>query len=204
MDVHPKVAVVSANFGNFDKPIDDGRVTITEREFPLRDKSMTPRLQARIVKTHMWDFVPGYDYYLWVDSSCRLQKDGVQWFLDRLGDADIAVFKHPHRNTVQEEADYLKHRLEIGCPYITPRYENEDIDGQLAAVNPKLPLYASTAFICRESLAVRHALQDWWYYISRYHSIDQLGLPYVIRNLKVNIIPDNYLKCEALEYVRNK
>lgn len=205
MDVRrPRVAIVSANFGAFDKPIDDGRITITEQQYPARSKSMTPRLQARIVKTHMWEFVPGYDYYLWVDSSCRLQKDGVQWFLDKLGDAGIAVFKHPHRNTVQEEADYLKKRLDMGCTYITPRYENEDIDGQLAVVDPDGPLYASTAFICRNTPAVQRAMKEWWYHISRFHSIDQLSLPWVIKGLKVNIIPDNYLKCEALEFVRNK
>lgn len=197
-----QVAVVSANFGDFEKPVDDGRVTITEKEYPARDKSMTPRLQARIVKTHMWEFVPGYNYYLWVDSSCRLRDEG--WFVDKLGDADTAVFKHPHRKTVQEEADYLKKRLEIGCPYITPRYQNEDIDGQLAMVDPEAELYASTAFICRNSPKVRAAMRDWWYHISRYHSIDQLSLPHVLRGLNVNVIPDNYLKCEALEYVRGR
>jgi hypothetical protein len=195
---------VSANFGSFDKPVDDGRITITEKEFPGRNKSMTPRLQARIVKTHMWEFVPGYDYYLWVDSSCRLQKGGSQWFLNKLGDADIAVFKHPHRNTVQQEADYLKHRLAIKCPYITPRYEGEDIDGQLTAVDPSAPLYASTAFICKDSPVLREAMKEWWYQISRYHSIDQLALPHATQSLRVNIIPDNYLKCEALQYVRNR
>lgn len=203
MDV-TQIAVVSANIGGFEKPIDDGRTTITDAEFSRRDKSMTPRLQARIVKTHMWEFVPGHDYYLWVDSSCRLQKDGLRWFVDKLGGADIAVFKHPHRNTVQKEADYLKERLGMGCPYITPRYENEDIDGQLAVVDPSAELYASTAFICGNSPKVRAAMRDWWYHISRYHSIDQLSLPYVSRDLKVNVIPDNYLKCEALEYVRGR
>lgn len=206
MDVRsPRVALVSANFGAFEKPVNDGRVTITESEFPLRDKSMTARLQARIAKTHMWEFLPDYDYYLWVDSSCRLRnKDAVQWFLDKLGKGDIAVFRHPHRHTVQEEADYLKKRLAMNCPYITPRYENEDIGGQLAAVNPDAPLYASTAFIYKDSPVVRGAMREWWYNISRYHSIDQLSLPHVIQGLDVRVIPDNYLKCEAIEYVRNK
>ncbi len=216
MDANPKIAVVSANLGDFDHPVQHARQTvnydpylITDKEFPRRDKSMTPRLQARIVKTHMWDFAPGYDYYLWVDSSCRLSdENSVQWFLDKLGDGEIAVFKHPHRDTVQEEADYLRHRLAINCPYITPRYENEDIDGQLAAVDPSAHLYASTAFICKNTPAVRGATKEWFYHISRFHSIDQLSFPHAIHELEyeldVRVIPDNYLKCEALEYVRNK
>lgn len=195
------IASVTANMGKFDKPSNVDFV-ITDKDFPLRDKSMTPRLQARIVKMFMWQFVPDYDYYLWVDSSCHLKdKD---WFLQQLGYNDIAVFAHPHRDTVQEEADYLKHRLKINCPYITPRYENEDIDGQLEEVDPTAPLYASTAFIYKDSPRVRRAMKEWWYNTSRYHSIDQLSLPWAIKDLDVSVIEDNYLKCPALEYVRNQ
>lgn len=202
MDV--RCAVASANFGGFEKPIDDGRITITEKEFPIRDKSMTPRLQARIVKTHMWQFVPGYDYYLWIDSSCRLKSK--QWFLEQLGDTDMAVFKHPHRDTIKEEADYLKERLHIGCSYITPRYEHEDIDGQLLAVDPNEMLFASTAFIYRDSPKIRQAMKDWWYHISRYHSIDQLSLSEVLldNECNVSVITENYENCEGVEYVRNR
>lgn len=214
MDVYPaRIAVVSANFGGFDKTPDHVKQSvdcdfyhITEKQFPLRKNSMTPRLQARIVKTHMWDWAKGYKYRLWVDSSCRLSHpDSVKWFLEQLGDADIAVFKHPHRKTVQDEADYLKKRLAIDCPYITPRYESELIDEQLEQVNPGAELYASTAFIYRtRSAQTTIAMKNWWYQISRYHSIDQLSLPWVIKSLNYKVIDKNYLKIPYLEYVRNK
>jgi hypothetical protein len=197
-----QIAVVSANFGKFEKPIEDGRVTITEKEFPLRDKSMTPRLQARIVKAHMWQFVPGYGYYLWVDSSCRLKS--IDWFMEQVKFYDIAVFKHPHRQTIQQEADYLKERLKINCSYITPRYENELIDEQLAQINPDRRLFASTAFIYKNSPQIQQAMRAWWYQISRYHSIDQLSFSEVIKDLRVNIMAENYENCEGIEYVRNK
>jgi hypothetical protein len=114
----------------------------------------------------------------------------------------MAVFKHPNRNTIQEEADYLRHRLAISCPYISPRYTNEDIDGQLAEIDPKAVLYASTSFIYKNSEKTREALKEWWYHISRYHSIDQLSFPWVTRNLKVNVINKPYMKCGFLEYTR--
>lgn len=209
-----KILVVSASLGGFDQKRDHEKQSVdcdfyqfTDENFPPRSKAMTPRLQARIPKMTSWQMRPGYDYYLWVDSSCRLaSKDSVKWFLDHLGDADIAVFKHPHRNTVQEEADYLKYRLSINCPYITPRYENERIDDQLAAVDPQAQLYASTAFIYKNDTPARDLLTLWWLHTSLYHSIDQLSLPKAIADsgAKVGVIPDNYLKCEALEYVRNK
>lgn len=217
-----KICVISANLGGFEKTvyheeqelpdgIDEIKFRcITDAEYPPRLRSMTPRLQARIVKTFGWQFEPDFDYYLWIDSSCRLSRENsVKWFFDKLGDNDIAVFKHPRRNTIQEEADYLRERLVLEKEgrkqkYVLPRYENEDIDGQLTEVDPMQGLYASTVFICRNNSKIRHALKDWWYHISRWHSIDQLSLPFVLfeNNCAVNVIQDNYLKCDYIEAVR--
>lgn len=209
-----KIVVVSANLGSFEpqKPhvaqsVDCDFIRVDDNSFPPRFNSMTPRLQARIVKTHMWDFAPDYDIYLWVDSSFRLNSpDAVAWFLEQLGDKDIAVFKHPNRETVMDEAEYVQHRLEIGCPYITPRYQNELIEEQLDQVNVGEELFASTAFICRPNKRIKQAMRDWWYHISRYHSIDQLSLPHCLieNGCKVEVIGDNFRKVKALEYVRTK
>lgn len=203
------VGIVSANLGKFDPDIQRSKgdfYMITEREYPLRSGAMTPRLQARIVKTHTWDFAPGYDYYLWVDASCVLSPDASEWFMKQLGDADMAVFRHNKRQTVGEEADYLKHRLDIGCPYITPRYAHEDIDGQMAVVRPKDRLFATTAFICKDSPRVRAMMREWWYHISRFHSIDQLSLPHVLNqsDCTYRVIDQDYLKSPYLHYARGR
>lgn len=216
-----KVALFSANLGSFDKPVEHAKQELPEgveltshrfsdKDIPPRFNAMTPRLQARIVKMFGWQMLPGHDYYIWVDSSCALaQPDSLKWFLEQCKDVDIAVFKHPHRSTVQEEADYLKERLVLEREgkkqkYILPRYENELIDEQLAEVDPEAQLFASTAFIYKDSPVVRKAMKEWFYHTSRYHIIDQLGLPQAIKNLKVRVIPENYLKVPYLQYVRNK
>lgn len=209
-----RILVVSANLGGFDKQQEHVKQSVgcdffvfTDENFPPRFNAMTSRLQARIPKMTSWQMKPDYDYYLWVDSSCRLSSpDSVKWFLEQLGDSDAAFFKHPHRQTIQEEADYLKYRLSINCPYITPRYENERIDDQLAVVDPEASLYASTAFIYRNTQASRDLLTLWWLHTSLYHSIDQLSLSKVIidSGADVQTIPDNYLKIPYLEYTRNK
>lgn len=212
MDVH--TLVVSANLGGFDKPVHHAKQSMkcdfqlyTDANFLPRMNSMTPRLQARIPKMMSWQMNPGYENYLWVDSSCRLShKDSVKWFLEQLGDEDIAVFKHPQRKTVQAEADYLKERLAKKCPYITPRYENERIDDQLAVIDPMAQLFASTAFIYKNDTPARDALTIWWLQTSLYHSIDQLSLPSAIEHsgATYNVIEEDYTKCKYLEYVRNK
>jgi len=207
-----KVLVVSASLGGFDEPrkhakqsIDCDYYQYTDENFPPRKNSMTPRLQARICKMFSWQTKPDYDFYIWVDSSCRLaHKDSVKWFLEKLGDEDAVFFKHPHRKTIQEEADYLKERLAKKCPYITPRYEGERIDDQLAVVDPTAELYATTAFAYKNDTQARDLLTVWWLHTSLYHSIDQLSLPNAIEKSGAshNVIPDNYLKCKYLEYMR--
>ncbi len=210
-----KLLIYTANLGNFDKTQNNEEQELpegidqieywrcTDSDFPPRFNAMTPRLQARIVKMFAYQMKSDFDYYLWVDSSCRLPRaDSAKWFMEKLGNANMAVFAHPNRKTIQEEADYLKHRLSIGCPYVTPRYENEDIDGILTEVDPSAPLYASTAFIYRRSPLVELAMKEWWYFTSRYHSIDQLGFTEAIKDLKVNVIPDDYQRCDYLEFVR--
>ncbi len=171
-----RLLIYTANLGNFDKRQENEEQELTEginsieywrctdSDFPPRFNAMTPRLQARIVKMFAWQMKPGFDYYLWVDSSCRLPRaDSARWFMEQLWNKDIAVFKHPTRKTIQEEADYLKERLELEKtgkkpPYVLPRYENEDIDGQLTEVNPQAELYASTAFIYKNTAAVQRII----------------------------------------------
>lgn len=214
-----KVAVITANLGNFDRRIDYVEQSLpydfyrfTDENFPPRFNSMTPRLQARIVKIFGWQMVPPHDYYIWVDASCILShRDSVKWFIEQCKDVDMAVFKHPHRNTIQEEADYIKHRLAINCPYLTPRYENELIDEQLAEIKADKGyadqnLFASTALVYKNNPKVQNVMFHWWYHTSRYHSIDQLSLPYILlkQRCTVRIIPDSYLKIPYLEHVRNK
>ncbi len=205
-----RLLIYTANLGNFDKRQDNEEQELpeginsieywrcTDEDFPPRFNAMTPRLQARIVKMFAWQMKPDFDYYLWVDSSCRLPRaDLAKFFMDKLWNKDIAVFKHPDRQTIQDEADYLKKRLILESegrkkPYVLPRYENEDIDGILEEVDPQAPLYASTAFMYRNTLDVQQALKEYFYYTSRYHSIDQLGFTEAIKDLKVSVIRDKY------------
>ena len=203
-----KLLIYSANLGDFDSypsHVDQGHAfwCCTDEDFPPRFNAMTPRLQARIVKTHGWQMKPGYDIYLWVDNSTRLLEGAADWMVEQLGDKDMALFRHNRRKTIQEEADYLKHRLAIGCPYVTPRYENEDIDGQLAEVDPQGQLFATTALIYRNTTGVRQALKTWWLHTSRFHSIDQLSLTNAIKGVSYNVIDADYLKVPYLEHTRS-
>lgn len=102
------VCCITANTGSFEKPVPFVEQSVPydffmfdDANFPPRHNAMTSRLQARIPKMFSYQMAPGYKYYMWVDSSCTLHhEDSIAWFMEKLGDADIALFKHPARNTI--------------------------------------------------------------------------------------------------------
>lgn len=213
MDQTLKTIILTANLGDFDTPVDPVKQNthvcfcrFTDENFPPVT-GLTPRLQYRIPKMFGWQLMPGYDIYIWLDGSFSLpREDSVEWLLGQLGDADMALFKHPWRDSIQEEADHIEEHLKAGKPYITSRYKNgfhyeqlEDI--RLDKEYTDDHLFTSTAFVYRDSEAVRDALRLWWLHTSRYFTVDQLALPYVIRNLKVNTIEDNQYKTPYLKLV---
>ncbi len=212
-DNQARIAVLTANLGNFDKRIDPVKQSlpfdfyrITDKEYPPRASAMTPRLQSRLVMMFGYEMIEKpYDYYIWVDASLTLQNpDSVQWFVEQVKDYDMAIFEHPNRKTVQEEAEYMQHRLDIGCPYITPRYKNEDIWGQLKQVDPNDPLLIGTAFAYKNNERVRAFMKEWWHHTSRWHMEAQIAQYHAIKvsGVKLNILRGSYFKHPYVAYVR--
>lgn len=207
-----KIAILSANLGNFDKPIpcakqilpEDWEVsyhTFTDEDFPPII-GLTPRMQYRIPKMFGWQMFPDYDYYIWLDGSMSLQHpDSVKWFIDKCGGHDMALFRHPWRKTMKEETDHIEEKLKENNRYITPRYKNGLHKEQLAECLADShfedkALYTSTAFVYKNNYRVQEALKFWWYHSSRYFTCDQIVLPYVVfkGGLDINVIQENQFK----------
>ena len=210
-----RIAVVSANLGGFDEPVahvpqegvDVQYHAFTDAIFPPRPRAMTPRLQAKIPKMFAWDLLPGYDAYLWLDASLQLSKpDSVAWFVAQMNGRDIAVFRHPDRLTIAEEADFLRTKMAHGSRYILARYQGEDLDGQMAAIGKSsgLRLFAAGAFIYKPTPMVQAAFKDWWVHASRFHIIDQLAFPFVLHEWGVNpsVIDEDIYKASRLRFTR--
>lgn len=190
-------AIISANLGGYEPPADWVRQQapegwavevhrFTDANFPPRAKAMTPSLQAGILKMFGWEFVPGFDAYIWVDASRQITSPHfAEWMLDELAGAEFAVFLHPQRRTIREEYEFVKAKLAAGSRYLLKRYAGEWLDEQVAAIcdveNFKdRALYASTSFAYRPTESVKAALKEWWFHKSRYLLHDQLALPLVL------------------------
>lgn len=213
-----KLAILSANLNSFDKVVEPVEQELpkgvdeiayhcfTDSDFPPIT-GLTPRLQYRIPKCFGWQMFPGYDYYIWLDGSMSFTKeDSAKWFVDQLDNADLAAFKHPYRSTIQEECDHIEDHLNQGKPYITSRYKNGLHKEQLADIQlddnyEDDHLYASTAFIYRDSEEVRDAMRLWWLHQSRYYTCDQLAFTYALRGLAVRVIDENPFKAAYLTHV---
>jgi hypothetical protein len=214
MDV-PKIAVISASLGGFDQPIKHTNQTVradyftfTDENFPRRFNAMTPRLQAKIPKMFGWQLKPGYDYYLWLDGNLRLaHQESIQYFLDALENHDIAVLKHPDRDTVHWEYRYNWRALHSNAPsnYMKARYENEFLDEQMAVLDPNDQLVNGGVFMYRNTPAVWAMLKEWFYHVCRYQVNDQIPLPYVLKQsgLRANVLPDVFRDCMWLENMRH-
>lgn len=209
------IAILSANLNSFDKPIEPVEQNrsftyhcFTDQDFPPIT-GLTPRLQYRIPKLFGWEMFQGYDTYMWLDGSVSFNRpDCLEWWLEELGDSDIAFIKHPDRHSIKEEADYIDRRIKKGNEYLINRYKNGQHQEQVQEAYKDQSfkdnsLYATTAFIYKNVPVVQQMMKDWWYYQSRYYTCDQVNLPVAIHKsgVKVKSIDANLFKCPYLSFL---
>lgn len=220
-----RLAILTCILGDFDTPVDPVDQLIpdgwdvdfhrwTDEDFPPI-KGLTPRLQYRIPKYFGWEMHPDFDFYIWLDGSVTfLRSDCVKWWLEQLGNNDIALFAHPDRSTIKDEVQYIDDRLhrrvgkKAGQDYIIERYGGGLHEDYLIKVLSDRhyqddKLYASTAFIYRNSPRVQAMMHDWWFDQSRYYTCDQVHLPYVLDKwgCKVKVLDEPIYKSGYLSLV---
>ena len=213
--------ILSANLGSYDPeipwvkqnsyqgtPISVCRYN--DASFPGRELAMTPRLKPALIKMFGWEFLPGFDYYIWVDGSKTFTSpDFGAFMLEQLGKSDLAIFKHPQRNSIKEEYEFVKSKMAGGNDYLLSRYRGEWLDEQYQFIR-QFPLfrdtclYASTGFAYRPNARIKTAFKEWWYHKTRFLLHDQLALPFVLARakVKVNVIEENIYKFPHWEHTR--
>lgn len=204
--------IYSANCGSFDKEFEwenQGVPTfrLNDLDCPPRPQALTPRIYSKLIKCFGWQFFPNYDTYIWADSSFKFLKGATEWLLSELGDADIAVVRHPWNKTIKEEYEFLiKNDFK---PYVNKRYGTEFTTQQYAVIKSD-PNYVDDCLFCggiivyRDKPVIQNMFKEWWYHITRYHLDDQLSLPYVLKNsgAKYNVIKKDIYHLPLIPYMR--
>jgi hypothetical protein len=205
MDVH--TLVVSASLGGFDQPFDSVPQSIphdfhlfTDETFPPRDKTMTPRLQAKIPKCFAWQLRPGYETYLWLDGNLRLARpDSLAHYLDALEGYDLVALRHPARPNIRQEVRYTRKGINQQSIYMLNRYPNECLKELYEVIERDQDytddlLVIGGIFLYRNTPEVQAMLKEWFYYMTRYIVQDQISFAYVLKKsgLKFNVLNEPY------------
>lgn len=196
-----RILVTSANLGQIDPPglhhcpqrapvgtaIDLSYYT--DHNLPPRVNALHPRLQAKIPKMLSHELNPGYDFYLWLDSSIFLaHEDAILWMLGELGQNEIALFRHPQRSTVGAELGFCLEQMSGNNPYLRSRYQNEPMQEQVASylstgafVDDRL--FACGIFLYSKALLANRPefLRNWYFECARWSVQDQLSLPWLLQ-----------------------
>ncbi|MBV8720623.1 MAG: DUF616 domain-containing protein [Candidatus Eremiobacteraeota bacterium] len=154
-------------------------------------RGKSPRLQAKRVKLFPPDTLPKHDVSIWIDASIRVTDTQklVDACLAALGDNDIAVFKHPERNDVLEEAKASSKMK---------KYDGFDLCKQAEhyhSVGLPTPsgLYAGGVIARRSTPRVRKLMEHWWGENVAWSPQDQISFPFALWKLdmKTGLIAGN-------------
>jgi cephalosporin hydroxylase len=226
MEKLPKVLVVSSNMGSKESNlmvtqnnVEATFICYNDLNFPLRDKSMKPRLTSKIPRCMSWEMHPGYDYYVWLDFKFNITNpNAISWLINQMKDNKIAFFRHHMRDSIKDEYGFIKYNIENphenGHEYLVERYSNEDMKTQMELyLSDKTfvdnNLFELACFIYHKSIVENkeyNVMKEFFHHICYYSVMDQLSFPYLLHkfNIKFSVIDQNVYHCPYLNQYKGK
>ena len=128
-------------------------------------------------------YFPDAEYSLWIDGSITLKVPLEELIHKFLQNTDIAMFPHPYRDCLYDEA--------MAC--ITFGLDDPDvIDSQINRYNlegylPRRGLFEATVILRRHTNEIRAFNETWWDEIKWGSRRDQISLPYVLHKTATDI-----------------
>lgn len=159
------------------------------------DTKWKNRRNVRIYKILTPLFLPGYDYYIWIDKTHDVYEKPAK-LIELIGDNDIGCFRHPTRDCVYQEIAILK-------KYFLDTIDNLNRSEKfLRSENfeENFGLIETPGMVFKNSDKVTAARLCWWDIICKYSSRDQVSLPYVLKtfDIKYHLFKDkdNYINAQ--------
>lgn len=200
-----KIHITSCVFGknlsidkiNLPQQIENDRYEITtsfynDDNFPLRDKSLHPRLKGKIPKMLEWMNVDA-DYYVWVDYPIEIITNEFYKIVEELEGFDMGLFNHRERNSIVEELEFMENEANNNNDYITSRYNNEPIREQVENYLKDFnfndnKLFNMGFFIYSKNVVNNvefNIMKDWFFHNTIYSIQDQISFPYLLSKHKI-------------------
>lgn len=155
--------------------------------------SNNPRLAARAVKTQPWKFVPGYEYYVWIDGSVELLDPEYPLWATERNIETIAAPAHPDRDCLFDEARAAE---------TWPKYAGAEAYAEsLRGSHPEhWGLWATTSIVWRNAPLAHTVAKSWWSACNIVVA-DQVSLPRVAKihytrptTLPINLYENRWFK----------
>ncbi len=154
-----------------------------------------PVMEAKRYKVLPHLFFPNDDITIWIDGNIWLQADSRTIADVLLGDADIAAFRHPYRETVWREFAVLKDDPRFAIPYLQKQLAEQWKTYRAEGLPINTALFECSVLIRRNNARVNRLMDAWWSQICRWQWRDQVSFPYVLwkygDGVKVNAINGN-------------
>ena len=143
-----------------------------------------PVREAKVYKCLPHQFVPGYDYCLWLDGTFAL-KVPIEYLIETYmqPDTDIAIFTHPERDCIYEEASFDLRLCKDTKDLIERQMENYRAEGYPEHGG----LYACGIMLRRQTPKVAAFNNAWWSEICTYSTRDQWSFAYLARKMDIKL-----------------
>lgn len=199
-----RVLITSANMGGVESNKfvpQSGNHTVdfvcyNDANFPTRQASFTPRMNAKIPKMLSWMLRPGYDLYIWVDFYFNVQHPGVaDWFAENIKGHDALFFRHPWRSSVMDEARFIDGISNANDP-IKLKVKGERLVDQVNRYLSDSDFKDDRLFSCgcfaytNNFIASRNdnPMKEWFFQTATGSIRDQLSLPWVLNQFNCDYI----------------
>lgn len=136
-------------------------------------------MAAKRIKLFPWELVPGADWYIWIDSQCRLVAS-PESLVHRTGDHEIGLIEKRQRCIYAETRLCIKKRKadETALQACSDAYR---IDGHPEHGG----LFYGGCLVLRRCDRTAEFSRLLWSQIERWHARDQVHIPYVLRKLEI-------------------
>lgn len=191
-----KIAVITANFGNFDtvkeippQSVPFDRYYYTEKNSPFPFHTIDNRLRAKVFKMLPHQFLEDYDVYVWVDGNVQIKNFGtIEEMVKPLKNAQVSISRHPERMSIYEEADFICKEIKKGNRYLKNRYSPESLQREINYIGLEMEgLYWCGLFARRNTQHVNSAFEDWYMKNVLWTNFDQINFVKVVEEWKLQV-----------------
>ena len=199
-----KIAIIRANIGGIDEVLPIPNQTIKfdsfvydETNLPYSLPNFDNRTKARYLKIMPHRYLPGYDFYIWLDGRVEVTSElFVEGFLHELQGKQMVCTLHKDRENCFDELKHMLHEMNKGNHYLISRYGKQNLRRELDLLYDKdfpkeFPLLASGMFIRKNNYLLNKFFEDWFFKCLEYTNFDQVMMCYCLHlhGIPFNTIP---------------